>query len=134
MDMMQDIKDFHRKFGLTYEGEPRNLPRNLSEFREKFLFEELDEYICAARNMNKELQLDSLVDLVYVALGTAHLHGFDFSEAWRRVHVANMAKVKAGSLEDSRETGRNPTHDVVKPVGWVAPDHKDLVGEDNDNS
>lgn len=139
MDLFQDIKDFHEKFGLNYDGPPRALPIDLLIFREKFLQEELDEYKDAGAlvampgsHVNKpaglEKQLDGLVDLVYVAVGTAYLHGFDFNEAWKRVHAANMAKVrKLSANQPTEDSGRQPTYDVVKPEGWVAPDLSDLV-------
>lgn len=145
MSMFKDIEDFHVKFGLGYEGKPRLLNQELQEFRTKFLQEELDEYrgsIATSHSVlvNKHLEgqeksraeftmamedsLDALVDLVYVALGTAYLHGFDFEEAWKRVHAANMAKVRAERTEDSK---RGTTFDVVKPAGWQPPRHTDLV-------
>ena len=66
----------------------------------------------------------ALVDLVYVAIGTAHLHGFDFEEAWRRVHHANMQKIRTPNAEAST---RGSKHDVIKPEGWEPPSHTDLV-------
>jgi predicted HAD superfamily Cof-like phosphohydrolase len=69
-------------------------------------------------------QLDALVDLAYVVLGTAYLHGFRFNEAWRRVHAANMAKVRA---ERAEQSARGSTFDVVKPPGWKPADLSDLV-------
>ncbi len=71
-----------------------------------------------------EKALDGLVDLVYVALGTAWLMGLDFPEAWRRVHAANMQKVRAQRKEES---ARGTTFDVVKPAGWQPPNLSDLV-------
>lgn len=86
-DLMKDIAEFHEKFSLTYDDFPRQLPHELREFRVKFMQEELDEYrgdavACAAHLLTDpadtanvthllEKQLDALVDLVYVALGTA---------------------------------------------------------------
>jgi predicted HAD superfamily Cof-like phosphohydrolase len=122
--MYKDIKDFHEKFELKYEGKPRTLPRELRNFRMDFLEEELSEYALAASQGNMIGQLDALVDLVYVALGTAYMHGFDFEEAWRRVHEANMKKVRAVTLKDSK---RKSVYDVVKPEGWTPPDLSDLV-------
>lgn len=147
IDVVTDVADFHRKYGLEYAGQPRALLGELGEFRKKFLEEELREYKKdmyrasyyvglweAQRGVDKappflvashlEGMLDALVDLVYVAVGTAHLHGFDFAEAWRRVHSANMMKVRAERASDSK---RGTTFDVVKPPGWVAPSHLDLV-------
>ena len=144
MSLFTDIQDFHKKFGLVYDGNARHLPPDLIEFRRRFLGEELDEYNESSDLTTVELstsnpdgaehqvitkllsdQLDALVDLVYVALGTAYLQGFDFDEAWRRVHAANMAKKKAEP--DGSDSKRGSPHDVVKPEGWVAPDLIDLV-------
>jgi predicted HAD superfamily Cof-like phosphohydrolase len=144
-EMFQDIADFHRKFDLVYKGPPRELPLDLGLFRVGFMAEEIGEY-CAPDDKDKshtdiieltkkyyrwfrhevslEKKLDALVDLVYVALGTAYLHGFAFDEAWRRVHEANMKKVRAKKAEDS---ARGSVHDVVKPSGWTPPDLSDLV-------
>lgn len=120
-NMVADIRDFHEKFGLEYNGRPRALDGDLRGFRMKFMQEELDEYV-DAETLEKEL--DALVDLVYVALGTSYVHGFDFNEAWRRVHEANMKKVRVERLEDSV---RKSKFDVVKPPGWHGPVLSDLV-------
>jgi predicted HAD superfamily Cof-like phosphohydrolase len=126
-DPVYDIVEFHRKFGQAYDGPPRFLPDDLHSFREKFMKEELQEYIDGVIVDDKARQLDALVDLVYVALGTAYLHGFDFREAWRRVHRANMSKVLANPEGDTR-SHRDVKYDIVKPEGWVPPNHDDLVG------
>lgn len=127
-DLCKDIRDFHEKFGLEYNGPPQELNLDLFSFRVGFLNEELNEYVAAENGMcyaaDLAKQLDALVDLVYVALGTAYLQGFDFNEAWRRVHAANLQKVRATSTEQSK---RGSDHDVVKPEGWQAPDLLDLV-------
>ncbi len=68
--------------------------------------------------------LDALVDQTYIALGTAHLHGFNFREAWARVHAANMKKKPVVKRSEST---RSSPHDIVKPDGWQPPDHTDLV-------
>lgn len=136
--LMGNIEDFHTKFGLEYVGLPRILPDELQDFRERFLGEEVAEYIEGRQTVDNGLRtndpemvrtglahmLDGLVDIVYVAIGTAYLHGFDFEEAWKRVHGANMEKVRATNTLESR---RGSTFDVVKPSGWVAPDLSDLV-------
>ena len=126
-DMTVDIAAFHRKFGLEYDGPPRELPKDVAQFREAFLREEFFEYIYAKDLVGK---LDALVDLVYVALGTAYLHGFDFDEAWSRVHEANMQKIRAQQADDSK---RSSKYDVVKPEGWEPPVLTDLVRPKHDH-
>jgi predicted HAD superfamily Cof-like phosphohydrolase len=139
MDLVRDLEEFHKKFGLEYNGPPRALPEELRKFRTQFLWEEWKEYRDASVALKTilgnnpangaivtmlELQLDSLVDLVYVAIGTAYMQGFDFNEAWRRVHEKNMQKVRAERADQSK---RGTTFDVVKPAGWTPPSHRDLV-------
>jgi len=129
-DPVRDVEEFHKKFQIDYNGKPRLLPDALSKFRVSFMIEELNEYrqeLSSDLSITQSLEgtLDALVDLVYVTLGTAHLHGFNFREAWRRVHDANMRKVRA-SLAKVGPRG-NYEFDVIKPEGWVPPSHTDLV-------
>lgn len=125
LNLFADIRDFHEKFELPPVSHvPANLSRELHDFRVKFMQEELDEYKLCALAGDLEGQLDALVDLVYVALGTAYLQRLPFNSAWRRAQAANMAKVRALRPGDSK---RGSTFDVVKPPGWVAPTHADLV-------
>jgi len=128
-DPVKDVDEFHSHFKIAYKGLPRLLPPSLREFRENFLYEEVREYSNAKYGNSVqdrlEKMLDALVDVVYVALGTSHLHGFNFREAWRRVHTANMMKVRA-------EVGKvgprgDAKYDVIKPDGWRPPVLNDLV-------
>jgi predicted HAD superfamily Cof-like phosphohydrolase len=125
MNHFRDIKNFHEKFDLPpVDSKPSPLPMDLLKFRLRFMQEELSEYAQAAQDGDLNKQLDALVDLVYVALGTAYLQRFPFNTAFARVHAANMAKVRALRESDSV---RGSMYDVVKPPGWVAPSHADLV-------
>lgn len=140
--MFRDVSRFHEKFKLSpTEDHGHELPEDLLKFRIKFMLEELSEYSEAVgfnidhgeivqeeREFDAETALDSLVDLCYVALGTAYLHRFPFNEAWARVQEANMAKVRAESADDPRST-RKHSADVVKPSGWFPPKHTDLLDE-----
>lgn len=119
IDMVTAVKIFHEKFEISYDGPPRILDDELLNNRLKFLFEELTELTDAAVVDDQEGILDALVDLVYVALGTAHLMGLNFDEAFRRVHMANMKKEQAH--EGTYKGG------IIKPFGWVPPDLSDLV-------
>jgi len=90
-------------------------------FRIDCLQEELYEYQAST---TLEDELDALVDLVVFALGTAERQGLMpvFAVAFERVMNANMKK----------EIGPNSKRgsfaiDLVKPEGWEAPDHSDLV-------
>lgn len=135
-----DIGDFHQRFGIDYIGPPRYLPEDMHDFRLKFMAEELCEYAGVPSSVKRQIQdllhtfkgdtslhdqFDGLIDLVYVALGTAHLHGFPFSDGWSMVHQANMKKVRVLRAEDST---RSSSYDVIKPPGFVPPDLSFLLG------
>lgn len=125
MNLFRDIAQFHRKFFLPPVAPvPSQLPVDMAEFRAKFMQEEVDEYKKAVAEGDLEGQLDALVDLVYVAMGTAYLQGLPFNCAWDRVQAANMAKIRAVRESDSK---RGSLYDVVKPEGWTPPRHLDLI-------
>jgi hypothetical protein len=106
------------------------------------------------RDDNKPTDLpkiaDALVDLVYVALGTAHLHRLPWEALFTEVQRANVTKERCGidhkftrggngNCCHLSETGLNPptydlcgqpevahskrgsAHDVIKPEGWRPP-------------
>lgn len=143
-DPLGDIAEFHTEFDLDSLHPMGALDKETMGFRRKFLQEELDEWWehqCAAYDemtrplldrdeanytYHLEEALDGLIDLAYVLFGTVYLHGFQgvFAEGWRRVHNANMQKVRAELVTDSK---RGSSLDVVKPAGWERPTHTDLV-------
>lgn len=144
-DPVRDIDEFSDKFALETPTFPVALKADVQDYRVRFMMEELDEYIAAATrarlildhqghlfpedttNFEEALEkaLDGLVDLAYVVIGTARTyHGFDFRQAWDRVHAANMAKQRATHASQS---ARKTTLDVIKPPGWQPPYLRDLV-------
>jgi hypothetical protein len=137
-DFVDDIDQFHHKYGLAYEGRPRRLPEDIRQFRIKFLAEELCEYagvgdttreliqsaLIASAPPSIDDQFDALIDLVYVALGTSHLHGFPFAKGWARVQRANMTKVRVLRAGDS---ARSSVYDVIKDEKFVPPKFHDLL-------
>lgn len=122
----EDVGHFHQRFDLPCArpdrgpiARPRLLDEETFRFRLKFLKEEIEELEDAHDTRRLDKFADALVDLVYVALGTAHLAGVPFEAVWREVHAANMKKVRATSAEQSK---RGSTLDVVKPPSWQPPD------------
>jgi len=143
----EQVIEFHEKFDLEYNGDPRSLEHELALFRIGFMIEELAEYASAAGypnihdhledihrlikrgsfpttsryldNLDLHNQLDALVDLSYVLNGTAYLQGLDLEGAFEEVHTANMKKVR---VENAADSLRNSKFDVIKPSGWTAPD------------
>lgn len=115
----EDVRAFHEKYDVPIGQLPHTLSPERYQHRIKFMQEELDEYKDAVATGDIASQFDALIDLVYVALGTAIWQGFPWQAGWDEVQRANMQKVMVENVTLSR---RNDPFDVVKPVGWLPPD------------
>lgn len=121
--MIGNVQEFHEKFGLPL-GKDDQLTGNIDTmaYRLKFLKEELDELEEALAEGNRTKAFDALLDLTYVAYGTALFMGID-PDQWHAgmhaVHLANMAKIRVANAGESK---RGSAFDVRKPEGWVGPE------------
>lgn len=122
--MISQALEFHTKFDLPL-GDKDKLSHcgETVDYRLNFLQEELDELQEALLfNRDRIKAFAALLDLVYVAHGTALFMGIS-PEQWQAgmdvVHAANMSKVRVVTPTQSK---RGTALDVVKPVGWVAPE------------
>jgi predicted HAD superfamily Cof-like phosphohydrolase len=128
-DILKDIDNFHKKYGFE-KNEKVNIPDNneLINFRTAFLMEELAEYTNAITKKDTAGVLDALVDIVYIALGTAWLFNLPFEKAWNEVQKANMSKIRAKD-----KTGKRGTKfDVIKPKDWKAPNIEKIIEEERE--
>jgi predicted HAD superfamily Cof-like phosphohydrolase len=121
--MIENVLQFHAKFDLplgTYDQLMGDAAAQ--NFRVKFLEEELYELKEALASGDKVGAFDALLDLAYVAYGTALFAGISPAQ-WNlgmaAVHRANMAKIRVAKAEDSK---RGSAFDVKKPEGWVGPE------------
>lgn len=107
---LMDVFVFHRRFGLPAGREFSRLPDEWRTYRLGFLREELQELREAVDAGDATVAADSLVDLAYVALGTALFCGNAFSHPWE-TYSAETAVANARGL------GYSPGED--KPWGLL---------------
>ena len=122
---VKDINEMHTKFGVrdAVKNFDSVMLRTFLRFRLDFLHEELGETEKAAETgkpLDAEEVVDGLIDLCVVAIGTLDALGVDPHKAWDEVHKANMTK-EVG-VKESRPNPLN-LPDLIKPEGWVGPDH-----------
>ena len=128
-DLIDDINRFHQKFGFQKNNKV-GIPDDpeLVNFRTSFLMEELSEYTNAIVKKDTAEVLDALVDIVYIALGTAWLFNLPFEKAWKEIQAANMKKIRARD-----KTGKRGTKfDVIKPKGFIEPNIERIIEEERE--
>ena len=112
-----DVKALHEKFDLPRPDFPVLPGSSLFIFRSNFMPSELMEFNEAYFDGDLTKMADALVDLVYVAMGTAVALGIPWQKCWESVHSANMTKVRV-------DNGTGYKHGLSKPDGWVSPNGK----------
>lgn len=110
------VTEFHLTSGQDTDGDWYT-DHALRKLRDELVEEEMEETLEAKDPAHI---LKELADLVYVAVGYAVSFGWQFDEAFRRVHESNMSKFAGGVVKD--ENGK-----VMKSKHYVAPDLEDLV-------
>ena len=118
--LISDLAAFHTK----YEFNKEPMTKEKLSFRCDLLMEEVDEMHLAIVSGNAEELTDALIDIIYIALGTLDLAKVDTGKAWKEVQRANMSKVRG--VKPGRE--QSGGFDVIKPEGWVGPNHAGNVG------
>ena len=124
------VGELYQHFGLPTSYDPGVVPHSLSQedtlFRVRFLQEELQEIEEGYDQGDLAQVADGLIDLVVVAMGTAHLHGIPWEDLFDEVQRANMDKRRASSAAESK---RGTSIDLVKPEGWKPPDIERILIE-----
>ncbi len=117
-----DVIDFHNKYGLVYTGKVRPLDKSTQAYRIHFL----KEFIQSANLDDTVGMADALIDIVYVAMGTAYMMGLPWQKLWDEVQRTNMNKIRA---TDANQSKRKNLLDVIKPEGWEPPNLKAIIDE-----
>lgn len=120
-----DVKACYAKHGLETPVSPTFLSRGGISLRTKLMREELQEFVDATERGDMHEAADALVDMVYVALGTAAMMGLPWQQLWDEVQRANLAKER---VTDAGQSKRGSTLDLFKPPGWQGPDHSAALG------
>ena len=91
--------------------------------RIKLIREEFQEVMSAIHEKkSKDSILKELCDLVYVCVGFADTFGWNFDEAFNRVHASNMSKLGEDGAPIYRDDGK-----ILKSAQYKEPNLKELV-------
>jgi predicted HAD superfamily Cof-like phosphohydrolase len=118
MDIVKDVNEFlcHVRLDRSYIKDQRQALR----VRYEILLEEARELKLALDEDDLIGVADALVDVVYIAIGTALLLGIPFAACWDEVHASNMTKSPV--TNDDNTDGKNRGYNnAVKGAGYREP-------------
>jgi predicted HAD superfamily Cof-like phosphohydrolase len=111
------VREFHRAFGLDVRGTPTEVSPRLAAHRGELLAEEAAEVAEVSVSGPLDRLAHELADVVYVAYGTALVHGIDLDAVIAEIHRSNMTKLGPGGQVTRRDDGK-----VLKGEHYEAPD------------
>ncbi|MEU6510600.1 MULTISPECIES: MazG nucleotide pyrophosphohydrolase domain-containing protein [unclassified Streptomyces] len=111
------VREFHLAFGLDARSTPTEVDPELAAHRGELLAEEAAEVAEVAVEGPLDKLAHELADVVYVAYGTALVHGIDLDQVIAEIHRANMSKLGPDGQVARRADGK-----VLKGEHYRAPD------------
>jgi predicted HAD superfamily Cof-like phosphohydrolase len=111
------VREFHLAFGLDARGTPTEVAPDLAAHRGELLAEEAAEVAEVSVSGPLDRLAHELADVVYVAYGTALVHGVDLDAVIAEIHRANMTKIGPDGEVARRADGK-----VLKGEHYEAPD------------
>lgn len=107
------VKEFQLQAGQPVNNVPTLLPSERVLVRYQWMMDELNEFLQADNIYD---QADSILDLLYYALGTLVEEGVKPDALFLLLHDYNLRKLKNLRCD---ENGK-----VLKPIGWNHPDEE----------
>ncbi|MEU6452092.1 MazG nucleotide pyrophosphohydrolase domain-containing protein [Streptomyces sp. NPDC046979] len=111
------VHAFHLAFGLDARSTPTEVSPGLAAHRGELLAEEAAEVAEVSVTGPLDRLAHELADVVYVAYGTALVHGIDLDEVIAEIHRSNMTKLGPDGSVSRRADGK-----VLKGDHYEAPD------------
>jgi predicted HAD superfamily Cof-like phosphohydrolase len=118
------VREFHLAFGLDARTAPTEVSPELAAHRGELLAEEAAEVAEVAVEGPLDRLAHELADVVYVAYGTALVHGIDLDEVIAEIHRSNMTKLGPDGRIARRADGK-----VLKGDHYRAPDVSGVLRE-----
>lgn len=111
------VRAFHLAVGLDARGTPTEIPPRLAAHRGELLAEEAAEVAEVSVIGPLDRLAHELADVVYVAYGTALVHGIDLDAVIAEIHRSNMTKLGPDGSVARRADGK-----VLKGEHYEPPD------------
>lgn len=100
------VREFHLAFGLAARTVPTEVSPELAAHRGELLAEEAAEVAEVSVTGPLDRLAHELADVVYVAYGTALVHGIDLDAVIAEIHRSNMTKLGPDGRVARRADGK----------------------------
>ena len=111
------VREFHLAMGLDARSTPTEVSPRLAAHRGELLAEEAAEVAEVSVTGPLDKLAHELADVVYVAYGTALVHGMDLDAVIAEIHRSNMTKLGPDGRVARRADGK-----VLKGEHYEVPD------------
>lgn len=132
----RDVQLFQNKFGFGVPSDFIFITPDLFDFRVKFFYEELQEYIDSCASGDLGTAVDSLIDLVYITCGTACYHGIGFDKFDTIVNDAmangNLLQVKTDCTGKPHFLDKDTNREVIRTLTKNIEDYSDFYTMKNE--
>jgi len=141
MNIVNDIKQFHRAANQPILETPEIPPQDRQRLRYSLIQEEVNETLQAILRDDLVEIADGIADSIVVLVGTALEYGIPLERVWKEVHRSNMSKFPECEACDGRGVfcpdcdGRGTQlilrkdGKVLKPESWSPPDIESVLGQ-----
>jgi predicted HAD superfamily Cof-like phosphohydrolase len=116
------VREFHCAFGLDVATTPTQVSPRLAAQRGSLLAEEAAEVAEVSVSGPLDRLAHELADVVYVAYGTALVHGIDLDAVLAEIHRSNMTKLGPDGQVARRADGK-----VLKGEHYQPPDVSEVL-------
>jgi predicted HAD superfamily Cof-like phosphohydrolase len=117
------VQEFHERFLSDVRATPGLVDDHKLLMRSRLIVEEAGELVAAAAARDLVGMADALVDLLYVAYGTAVVLGLDLEPLFAEVHRSNMTKhapdERGGKVVKGPTFSAPQLRGLLKQQGWV---------------
>ena len=120
---MNYVKEFVKKFNMELDPKDKDAKQKFIDNSWIFIREEFEELIQAIEDEDIEEIIDALGDISWLCEKGLIIAGVNPDKVRQEIGQANMGK------EIGVKPGREHAKlDVIKPKGWVGPNHEDNWG------
>jgi predicted HAD superfamily Cof-like phosphohydrolase len=107
-DLLSKLQQFNESFDIPYQTKPCNISKEDANLRFSLMFEETQEYHCAAMDNDVIGIADALGDKLYILLGTIIAHGMQdiIVDVFNEIHDSNMSKLDLDGKAKRRADGK----------------------------